>query len=77
MMDLSSLFYVGLFKAIVKLFLSRKIKKLHEEALGKMSHRSPVSTGAREHTSLGFRAEKDLFSPASGSTSHPGEMELT
>lgn len=35
MMDSSSLFYVGLFKAIVKFSLSRRIKK-NEEAPGKM-----------------------------------------
>lgn len=34
MMDSSSLFYVGLFKAIVKFSLSRRIK--NEEAPGKM-----------------------------------------
>lgn len=76
MMGLSSLFCVGLFKAVVKFPLSRSSKHLHRRSSRNVIHCSPVSAGARECTPIGFRAESSFLSPAFCPTSQPGETEL-
>ena len=66
MMDLSSLFCVGLFKAIVKFSPSKRTKVSIWEELQEEDPLKHIFPLPREHVFLVFRVDISLLSPASG-----------